>query len=86
MRYLPFGAWSRDAGLRQVPVSPILDPDLLPGVSEALSESLAGSLNALPFDLADRHELWLLDPDGLPFALLASFKSQPGGPGVRREP
>jgi hypothetical protein len=72
MRYLRFGAWSKEAGLRRAPVSPILDLDLLLEASGALTNVLPDCLAALPFAPADRHELWLLDDSNLPFALLAS--------------
>jgi hypothetical protein len=72
MRYLRFGTWSRAAGLRRVPLSPILDLDLLLGASAALTERLPACFDELPFVPADRHELWLMDREGLPLALLAS--------------
>ena len=40
MRYLRFGTWSHATGLRRVPLSPILDLDLLLGASAALTEQL----------------------------------------------
>jgi hypothetical protein len=72
MRYLRFGTWSKEVGVRRVPVSPILDLDLLLEASGALTEVLPDFLSALPFAPADRYELWLLDDSNLPFALLAS--------------
>ena len=72
LRFLRFGSWSREFGLRQVPVSPILDLDLLFGASEAMVQVLPDFLDALPFAPADRYERWLLDPRGVPLALLAS--------------
>jgi hypothetical protein len=72
MRFLRFGVWSAEAGLRRVPASPILDLDLLLGASAALLEVLPDRLAALPFAPADRHELWLVDDASLPFALVAS--------------
>lgn len=72
MRYLRFGAWSKEARLQRVPVSPVLDLDLLLEASGALTKVLPECLAALPFAPADRHELWLLDSEAMPFALLAS--------------
>jgi hypothetical protein len=86
LRYFRFGVWSKETGLRWVPVTPLFDLDLLLSGSSALTEILPASIDALPFALADRYELWLLDPDELPFALLASSMSAPSGTGTRSEP
>jgi hypothetical protein len=72
MRYLRFGVWSTAAGLRQMAAIPILDLDLLLEATGALTKLLPECLTALPFVPADRHELWLLDKEAMPFALLAS--------------
>ncbi len=75
MRYFRFGVWSRTRGLSQVPVSPILDLDTLLTRADEIQLALAQALNHLPFPLADRYELWLLDADSLPVALIASARS-----------
>ncbi len=86
MRYFRFGAWSKTSGLRRVPVSPILDLDLLLGASSALTTALPQCIEGLPFPRADRFELWLLDAEGLPFALVASTTQEPLGTRTRSEP
>ncbi len=86
MRYFRFGGWSRLSGLRRVPVSPILDLDLLFGASSALTTALPQCIERLPFPRADRYELWLLDAEGLPFAMVASTTQDPLGTRTRSEP
>jgi hypothetical protein len=86
MRYFRFGGWSPTRGLRRVPVSPILDLDLLLGASSALTTALPQCIEGLPFPRADRFELWLLDAEGLPFALVASTTQEPLGTRTRSEP
>ncbi|MEA3277909.1 MAG: hypothetical protein U9Q81_22015 [Pseudomonadota bacterium] len=86
MRFFRFGTWSREAGLRRVPVSPILDLDLLLSASSALTGVLPECLDGLPFPPADPHELWLLDAAGLPFSLIASTTRPPFGARIRPAP
>lgn len=86
MRYLRFGAWSLESGLRQVPLSPFLDIDLLLSASGALVEVLAARLDGLPFALTDHQQLWLLVGDGLPVALLATSVDAPGDAGSGQGP
>jgi len=86
IRFFRFGAWSEETGLRRVPVSPVMDLDKMLGASEGLTSVLAECLGRLPFEPADRHELWLLDAAGLPFALVASTTQFPAGATVRSEP
>ncbi|MEN8165910.1 MAG: hypothetical protein ABFR65_00345 [Pseudomonadota bacterium] len=76
-QFYTFGLWSRTEGLRQVPLNPLFNiPDML-GAAQEIIEQLQASLERLPFPLADRHELWLLDEDdGPPVALLNSASSQ----------
>ncbi len=72
LRYYRFGTWTVQSGLRQVPVSPIMEIDAMLGESAAMVQALPGCLERLPFPLRDRHELWLLDSGQHPLALLAS--------------
>lgn len=72
MRFFRFGVWEPEAGLRRVPVSPILDLDAMLAGSEALIEALSGCLEQFPFALGDFYELWLLDTRQRPIALVAS--------------
>jgi hypothetical protein len=86
MRFFRFGAWSVEAGLRRVPVSPIMDLDQMLSASAALTQVLPDCLGRLPFESADRYELWLRDAAGEPFALLASTTQTPFGERIRPEP
>jgi len=86
MRYLRFGAWSKETGVRRVPLSPILDLDLMLEASAAVTGQLAQRLDRLPFAPADLHELWLLDGDRVPFAMLASSVLAPSASRARHEP
>jgi hypothetical protein len=63
-----------------------MDLDQMIGSSSRLTGILPDCLDRLPFEPADRHELWLLDEEGLPFALLASATRAPFGTRVRPEP
>lgn len=83
-RYFRHGSWSSQGGLTSLPVNAILgdqgDHPALRLLLDALSQPLH-----LPFPLVDTRELWLLDPDGRPLALLASRRPQdppPPDPGL----
>jgi hypothetical protein len=71
-QYFRFGAWSRPEGLMRVPVNPLLDVGAMLAATEQLLPRLEASLEHLPFPLADRFELWLLDRQQRPLALLGS--------------
>lgn len=71
-RFFRFGTWSRRRGLWRVPVNPILDIGEMIEESNALIAVLESSLDQLPFPPADRFELWLLDGQSVPLALLAT--------------
>ena len=86
LRFLRFGVWTKETGLRRVPLSPVLELDLLLETCAALTEVLPACLADLPFPHADRYELWLLDQAGLPFALLASSTRIRDIDGYRPEP
>lgn len=75
MQFFRFGVWAADSGLRQVPVSPILDLDALLQGSAALCRILPGCLQRLPFPAGDLVELWLLDRDRQPLVLLDSVQN-----------
>lgn len=74
-RYFRHGSWSYQGGLTSLPVNAILgdqgDHPALRLLLDALSQPLH-----LPFPRVDTRELWLLDPDGRPLALLASRRPQ----------
>jgi hypothetical protein len=71
-RFFRFGTWSRRRGLWRVPVNPILDIGEMLEESAALVAALEASLGEVPFPPSDRFELWLLDAQALPLALLTT--------------
>ena len=85
-RYFRFGLWSRRAGLWRVPVNPILDIGEMLAEQEAMLSALAEHAGALPFPLSDRYELWALDGDEMPLALLATSDSAARAVKLRTEP
>lgn len=74
-RLFVYGVWNREEGVRRVPVNPLLGDvsrhPALPAILAAVE-----SVEALPFPLADRFELWLLDAGRRPLALLASAREE----------
>lgn len=74
-RLFVFGVWSREDGVRRVPVNPLLGDvsrhPALPAILAAVESN-----ETLPFALADRFELWLLDGERRPLALLASAREE----------
>ena len=71
-RFFRFGMWSQRRGLWRVPVNPILDLGEITEESEALIATLEAHLGQVPFPPSDRFELWLLDTNSQPLALLAT--------------
>ncbi len=67
-----YGLWSEDEGLVKRPLAPDFDDGELTRIGDALMERVAEAARQVPFTLADSLELWLLDPDGSPLALLDS--------------
>ena len=63
LQYFRFGLWSERAGVKRVPLNPILDAGRMLAESEALIALIRGNLQRLPFPLAEELELWLLDRD-----------------------
>jgi hypothetical protein len=72
VRYCRVGSWSRAGGLSRVPVNPKLDVGRMIAACEALVADLPHAESRLPFARADDLELWSLDRDGQPLALLAT--------------
>jgi hypothetical protein len=72
LQYFRFGAWSAAHGLQRVPLNPILDLDHMLRASGDLCEQIAANLGKIPFPLAPELEQWLLDPEGVPLALIAT--------------
>ena len=71
--YYRYGLWSQQDGLVSRPLAPHLESDPLTHRCHHLIDCIAERLGDLPFELADRRELWLFDSaDALPLTLLAS--------------
>ena len=85
-RFFRFGLWSRKRGLWRLPVNPILNVGEMLAVSDALLAVLQASLDEVPFSPADRFELWLLDTQALPLALLATTDHAERLPDLRPQP
>lgn len=72
-RFYRHALWNPQAGLRQMPTDPSLDPLQLHLSCEAVIDFLRSeSSQLLPFPFADSYELWLLDNRQMPLALLAA--------------
>lgn len=71
-KYFRFGHWTAAAGLVRIPVNPELDIRQMLSQCETLLELLGTCAENVPFSLEDNIELWLLDQDRLPLALVAS--------------
>lgn len=74
-RYFTYGVWAPEQGMRRLPVNPMLGdqsthPSLAPLVA-ALER-----MPSLPFPGADRLELWLLDSQAEPLALVATLTGE----------
>jgi len=85
-RFLRFGVWSRQHGLWRAPLNPMLDLGELLEEAAQLIDALQASLDDLPFAPADRFELWLLDAQSRPLALLATTDEPERIPDLRPEP
>ena len=75
-RYFRFGVWSQSTGMTRVPLNPILNAGLMVAESRRLIDQVRAATPSLPFPLGPELELWLLDGDGLPLALLATALPQ----------
>jgi hypothetical protein len=74
-RFFTYGVWSRQTGMRRLPVNPMLgDQSSHPGLGPLL-EAL-DNMPALPFPAVDHLELWLLDRGDRPLALVAAMKGE----------
>lgn len=71
-RFFRFGHWTEMDGLLRTPVNPDLDINEMLRHCNILLEVLGTCANNIPFNLEDRVELWLMDSNKLPLALLAS--------------
>jgi hypothetical protein len=71
-RYVRFGHWTETDGLVRTPVNPELDINELIRKSGMLLEVLGACAGNIPYNLEDTVELWLMDGNRMPLALLAS--------------
>jgi len=85
-RFVRFGVWSLQRGLWRVPLGPTFDAGEMLEESERLIDALQASLGDLPYPPADRFELWLLDAQSRPLALLATTDEPERVPDLRPEP
>jgi hypothetical protein len=70
-----YGAWSATEGLVRRPLPPQLDAACIEQQAFELIQAVRQRIGQLPFRLADRRELWFLDPqDRKPLALLAAIR------------
>ena len=69
---IKFGTWSRKNGLARAPLISTLNYDAIQLAGNTLLSAVQHLETSLPFPAGDDLELWLLDPEGLPLALLDS--------------
>lgn len=67
-----YGSWSREQGLRRGSIYPSADFRRMEAMGAVVYEHLLHVHEQVPFPFADRFELWLLDRNSLPLALLHS--------------
>jgi hypothetical protein len=67
-----YGSWSPGKGLKRGPLYPSEDFRRMEAMGAAVYEHLVQVHDTVPFEFADHYELWLLDTDAQPLALLAS--------------
>lgn len=67
-----FGAWSAQHGLKRGPIYPSEDFLRMEEMGAIVYQYLTQVHRKVPFRFRDRFELWLLDEDGRPLALLNS--------------
>ena len=70
-----YGHWSAEKGLKRGPLYPSDDFKRLEHMGAVVYEHLLKVHREVPFKFRDRFELWLLDRDGLPLALLHSVRA-----------
>jgi hypothetical protein len=67
-----YGSWTHEHGLKRGPLYPSDDFRRLEAMGATVYEHLVEVHDRIPFPFADRFELWLLDRERLPLALLQS--------------
>ncbi|MEE8388632.1 MAG: hypothetical protein V3R65_08655 [Acidiferrobacterales bacterium] len=71
-----YGKWSAEHGLKRGPICPSDDFQYLENMGAVVYESLLDLREKIPFPFTDRLELWLLDPDDRPLALIHSVSDE----------
>jgi hypothetical protein len=72
-RYVLWGVWSKQAGLKAMPLDPMLDTPKDEVIENQLIPALESSLQHMPFESKDHYELWILDSlENLPVALIST--------------
>lgn len=71
-----YGSWSTEHGLKRGPLYPSDDFRRMEAMGDFVYEQLMHLHRQIPFALRDCHELWLLDDDRQPLALLHSVLSE----------
>ena len=72
-----YGSWSPGKGLKRGPLYPSEDFRRMEAMGAMVYEHLTRVHDTVPFEFADRFELWLLDAEGQPLALLHSVIAEP---------
>lgn len=67
-----YGSWAADQGLKRGPLYPSEDFRRLEAMGATVYEHLVQVQEQIPFPFADQFELWLMDRERLPLALLQS--------------
>jgi hypothetical protein len=70
-----YGSWSAESGLKRGPLYPSDDFLRMEEMGDIVYGHLTRLHRRIPFDFRDSHELWLLDDDRRPLALLHSTVS-----------
>ncbi len=71
-----YGSWSMESGLKRGPLFPSEDFRLMEAMGATVFEHLIHVHQQVPFPFQDCFELWLLDGEGRPLALLESVVSE----------
>jgi hypothetical protein len=75
-RYVMYGMWSLQNGLATLPLDPTLDVPSEQQIQHGLVDHLKSCVEQLPFPQQDHYELWALDTEQQPLALLSSAIDQ----------
>ena len=72
-RYVLWGVWSKQSGLKALPLDPMLDTPRDSVIEQELIPALESGLQYMPFTSKDFYELWILDSlENFPVALVAT--------------